>query len=329
MLLLAGDVGGTKTNLALFSRDYSIVAQAKYASQDYPSLESILDLFLGEHQNGMEIVAASFGVPGTILDGVSRMTNLSWEVDQTKLKSYIGIEKIHLVNDLVALANAIPVLPESHRDVLHRGQPREHGTLLVVAPGTGLGVAFLVWDGEHYRVCPSEGGHTSFSPSNDFELGLLNYMTKRIGRVSTERVCSGLGIPNIYQYLRDEKLAEEPAALAERLSIAVDWTPIIVTDALDPEHGSELSRLTMKLFTHILGATTGDLALSVLAHGGVYLGGGIPPRILKVLKSGEFMKGFCDKGRFRRMMENIPIYVILNSQASLLGAARIGLESLS
>ena len=199
MLLLAGDVGGTKTNLALFAPDYSIVAQAKYASQDYPSLESILDIFLGAYQGEGKIVAASFGVPGTILDGVSRMTNLSWQVDQAKLATYLGLEKIHLMNDLVALANAVPVLPESHCEVLQAGRPRKNGTLLVVAPGTGLGVAFLVWDGTQYQICPSEGGHTSFSPSNNFELGLLNYMTKRIGRVSTERVCSGLGIPNIYQ----------------------------------------------------------------------------------------------------------------------------------
>jgi len=197
----------------------------------------------------------------------------------------------------------------------------------VIAPGTGLGEAFLASNGERYRAHPSEGGHASFAPNDDLQIELLRYLQKRIGHVSCERVCSGLGLPNIYAFLKDSGYAEEPDWLAAKLASAADPTPVIVTTALDAERSCELCLATLRTFVSILGAEASNLALKVLATGGVYIGGGIPPRILPVLQEPYFMRAFLNKGRFTDIVERMPVHVILNPKAALLGAASYGLAT--
>jgi glucokinase len=201
----------------------------------------------------------------------------------------------------------------------------ETGAIAVVAPGTGLGEAFLTWDGSRYVAQPSEGGHADFAPTNPLEVGLLQYLWERYEHVSYERVCSGLGIPNIYAYLRDSGYAAEPAWLAEVLAQAQDPTPIIVNTALDQSQPCELCMGTLDTFVSILGAEAGNMALNTLATGGVYLGGGIPPRILPALERAHFMRSFYNKGRFGEFLARIPVYVIMNPKVALLGAAAFGL----
>ncbi|MGB1252496.1 MAG: glucokinase [Candidatus Promineifilaceae bacterium] len=327
-MLLAGDIGGTKTVLAVFSAEnpYTPVIKEKFSSGAYPNLEAIVQQFLNHHN--VTIEAAAFGVAGPVVNGVSKITNLTWTIDRAILQKTTGIEKITILNDLVATANAIPVLGPEDLHTLSGGAAVADGTIAVIAPGTGLGEAFLTADNGHYTAHPSEGGHASFSPSNAFETGLLSYLLPKFrGHVSTERVCSGTGIPNIYDYLRDIGFADEPQWFAEQLAKAGDRTPLIANNALSDDP-LPLCTETLERFASILGAETGDLALTFYATGGVYLGGGIPPRILPVLESKYFHRPFCNKGRFTELMKNIPIHVILNSRAALLGAARAGWELL-
>ncbi|MCB0069036.1 MAG: glucokinase, partial [Caldilineaceae bacterium] len=209
-----------------------------------------------------------------------------------------------------------------------RGEPTEYGAIAVVAPGTGLGEAFLVWTENSYMAYASEGGHTDFGPNDETQIELLRYMLKRYGHAGYERVCSGIGIPNIYDFFRDSRYATESAAFAARLDAAADRTPLIVQAALDEANPDPLCVATLDMFVSILGAEAGNLALKVLATGGVYLGGGIPRRILPKLQTGRFMEAFVNKGRFSAMMSRIPVYVVL-TQAALTGAARYGLERMS
>ena len=229
-----------------------------------------------------------------------------------------------LLNDLVATASGIPLLQAEDLHTLNAGHPVEHGTLAVIAPGTGLGEAFLTWGGTHYHTWPSEGGHVDFAPTNLFELELLRYMLTRFDHVSYELVCSGMGLPHIYGYLRDVALIDEPDQLAQQIARLEDPTPLIVRCALDTKLPSARCVATLETFTSILGAEAGNLVLKVLATGGIYLGGGIPPRILPFLDSERFTRAFQHKGRFSDILADIPLHVITNSRLALLGAAYHG-----
>jgi len=252
---------------------------------------------------------------------------LSWAVDEAQLKKRLNLTSVLLLNDLKALAQGVPLLEPEDLYILNKGEPTPVGTKAVIAPGTGLGEAFLTWDGSQYRAYASEGGHTDFGPSNPLEDDLLTYLRDRWGHVSYERICSGMGLPNIYAYLKDNGHADEPAWLAEQLAAADDPTPVIVNAALDAEISCDLCKTTLALFVSVLGAETGNVALKVLATGGVYLGGGIPPRILPVLKQEGFMRAFLSKGRLSDFLKTVPVYVILNPKIALMGAAVYGLES--
>jgi len=232
-----------------------------------------------------------------------------------------------LLNDLAAIAHAVPFLEPADLHTLNEGQPVPGGAIAVIAPGTGLGEAFLTWDGARYRPHASEGGHTDFAPNNPFEVELLRTLQDRFEHVGYERVCSGRGLPNIYAYLKDSGYAEEPAWLTEQLASTDDPTPVIVNAALDGERPCELCVATLNAFVSILGAEAGNLALKVLAGGGVYLGGGIPPRILPALEDEQFMKAFRHKGRMSDFLARVPMRVILNPKVALVGAACHGLES--
>jgi glucokinase len=326
-MLLAGDVGGTKTNLAIFSSEAgwrAPVAEATFPSAQYPGLEAVVQEFL--KQRNFSIDHASFGVAGPVVAGSATITNLPWMMDEKQLQKELDIPSVRLLNDLDAIAHAIPFLEPQDLHTLNEGQPISKGAIAVIAPGTGLGEGFLTWDGSRYRAHTSEGGHADFAPTNTSQIELLRYLLARFPHVSFERVCSGKGMPNIYSYLKDTGYAEEPQWLAEQLVAAQDRTPIIVNNALDKEKATKLCVGTLNTFVSILGAEAGNLALKVLATGGVYLGGGIPPRILSFLQDGRFMQAFTHKGRLTEMLTRMPVHIILNPKIALLGAARQGFE---
>jgi glucokinase len=267
-------------------------------------------------------------VAGPVVDGRATVTNLSWEMAQTQLAEALGFDAVYLLNDLESIANAVPLLQPEDLQTLNDREPASQGAIAVIAPGTGLGEAFLTWDGDRYQAHPSEGGHTDFAPANERQQDLLRFLHEIHGHVSLERVCSGMGISNIYAYLKASGYAKEPTWFADRLEETRDATPTIVNNALGgDEERCELCVATLATFVSILGAEAGNLALKTMATGGVYLGGGIPPRILPALAANAFMQPFCDKGRFREFMMRLPVHVILNPKAALLGAARYGLTT--
>ena len=324
-MLLAGDIGGTKTNLAVYSVEDGLrkpLAQATFPSAMYPSLEALVRTFLA--QIHLTVDRASFGVAGPVIAGHATITNLPWVMDEKELAQTLNLTSVRLLNDLDAVAHSIAFLQPDEIQTLSEGQPVSRGNIAVIAPGTGLGEAFLTWEGSQYRTHTSEGGHADFAPTNELEIELLRYLLKRFDHVSYERVCSGKGIPNIYAYLRDSGHADEPQWLKEKLATADDLTPIIVNAAI--EGSSELCIDTLNTFVSILGSEAGNMALKVMATGGIYLGGGIPPRILSFLDHERFMHAFRDKGRFVRLLNDMPVHVILNPAVALLGAASHGLE---
>ncbi len=322
-MLLAGDIGGTKTVLALFDAQEGAatitrhpIQEHTFPSQQYQSLEIIIDEFLRD--SDYSISAGSFGVAGPVVGDRAQVTNLPWVIEAGALRERFGFD-IHLLNDLEALATAVPHLEATDLITLNEGEPVAHGAMGVIAPGTGLGEAFLVWNGERYQSHPSEGGHCAFGPTTPLQLEMLNYWLPRMGHVSYERVCSGIGIPNIYSFLRDTGRHEEPAWLRQQMAEATDLTPVIAKAAVAGE--AEICTATLELFMEILGDQAGNLALTVLATGGIYLGGGIPGRILPQLQKGPFMQFFQDKGRFSEMMSRIPVHVVYNPKTALYGTA--------
>ena len=323
--LLAGDVGGTKTNVAIYSHEAGLhvpLLTETFSSTAYKGLAGLVKEFLGRTE--IPVKRACFGVAGPVVNGQARITNLPWVLDEAQLAVDLGFSSFTLLNDLVAIASGVPFLEPDDLYTIHQGQAQSGGALAVVAPGTGLGEGYLTWDGTHYRAHASEGGHCDFAPTNALEVELLQYLQAQLGRVSYERVCSGLGIPNIYAFLRDNGYAEEPAWLAEQLATAPDPNPVIAQVALDRERPCELCRKTLEIFVSILGAEAGNMALRVLATGGVYLGGGIPVHLRAALDSNTFRAAFRNKGRLSHLLAQIPVYVILYPKVALLGAAAHG-----
>ncbi len=324
-MLLAGDIGGTKTKLAIFSPERGPrmpLTEATFPSASYASLEALVKEFLA--QISIPVDRASFGVAGPVLAGRATITNLPWVIDESQLQRALNLSSVHLLNDLEAIAHAVPSLEPGELHTLHQGQAVPKGNIAVIAPGTGLGEAFLTWNGAAYQTHTSEGGHCDFAPTNELEIGLLRYVLARFEHVSYERVCSGKGIPNIYAYLTERADTAELPALSEQLARAEDRTPLIVNAALDGT--SERCVATANTFVSILGSEAGNLALKVLATGGIYLGGGIPPRLLSFLQNGGFLEAFRRKGRFVALLEQMPVHVILNPTVALFGAACYGME---
>ncbi|MBI3083031.1 MAG: glucokinase, partial [Candidatus Omnitrophica bacterium] len=303
-MILAGDIGGTKTNLAYFKANGGRlvpVAQRSVSSADYPGLEAIVQEFLKNQT--VELTAACFGIAGPVVDGRCQTTNLPWVVDARTLQRTLKLEGVSLINDLEATAYGVQTLPEEAFAVLNAGDPQPHGTIAVIAAGTGLGEAALIWNGQRYQAVASEGGHADFAPRNELEMELLRYLMKQFGRVSYERILSGPGKVNVYQFLKDTGRGEEPAWLTELVAHG-DPSPVISEMALNGR--SELCVQALKLFTSIYGAEAGNLALKYLARGGVYLGGGIAPKMLPLLQDGTFMQVFADKGRLSELLFRIP-----------------------
>jgi glucokinase len=326
-MILAGDIGGTKTNLGIYSFEAgprAPLAEATFPSGEYPSLETLAREFLA----GVDVPLdrGAFGVAGPVVSGQATITNLPWVMDEEQLRQSLNLSSVRLLNDLLAIAHSVPALERVDLHTLNEGEAEPGGAIAVVAPGTGLGEAYLTCEGARYRAHASEGGHTSFAPDTPLQLDLLRFLLGRFGHVSCERVCSGKGLPNIYTYLKESGRAKEPTWLAEQLAETDDPTPVIVRAALDGDRPCDLCVATLNTFVSILSSEAGNMALKVLATGGVYLGGGIPPRILSALDNGQFMTAFRNKGRLADLLGRIPVHVILNPKAALLGAACYGLD---
>jgi glucokinase len=326
--ILAGDIGGTKTVLSLYEKSPEGVHQVReeiFSSREHDSLDEILDAFLKEGGSPLPR-ALCLGVAGAVIEGRSKITNLPWELDESALKHSTGVPRVKLLNDLEATAYGMLTLEEDDLFVLNKGaEPARKGNRAVIAAGTGLGEAILYWDGDQHRVMATEGGHAYFAPRTDEEIELLQYLRKKYGgHVSYERVLSGSGFFNIYSFLRDTSYAPEPAGMKERIESADD--PSVVVTQAGLEQKDPLSVRTLELFASIYGAEAGNLALRCLAVGGVYVGGGIAPKILPALKEGHFMNGYTEKGRFSDLVRGIPVSVGLNLRAPLLGAAYYALR---
>jgi glucokinase len=321
-LILAGDVGGTKVALALFEFQSGALhhaAEKRYPAKDYSGLEEIVKEFLGEQRQAGKISAACFGVPGPVRHGVLRLTNLPWTLDSRKLSLDLGIDHVFLINDLEANGYGIPELKADQIFTLSTGDPSIAGNRALISAGTGLGEAFLVWNGKRHIPMASEGGHCDFAARNEDEIDLLRYLQKKLGgRVSYERVIAGVGMKDVYDFLRDVRKMDEPAWLNERMKTE---DPNAVIGELGESKKSEICAKTLDIVVGAYGAEAGNLALKMLATGGVYVGGGIAPKILTKLQDGTFMKAFTDKGRLSDLLVQTPVRVILESRAALIGAA--------
>jgi len=345
-MILAGDIGGTKTHLALFDwkdeRTQPIRTES-FPSKEYASLEEILEEFLtprtpstphleteapsegsGEPPvpslppESARITAACFGVAGPVIQNYSRTTNLPWVLDGDALAKRFDIPAVRLLNDLEATAHGILLLRPEELHTLNAGTPPTHRqAIALIAAGTGLGESILFWDGTRYQPMPSEGGHTDFAPNDDNEIELLRHVRSHYLHVSYERILSGPGIHAIYEYLRDTN-KNEPTWLAEKIS-AGDPAAEIAAAGLKGQ--AEIAKQTLDMFASIFGAEAGNLALKAMTLNGVYVGGGIAPKLLSKLTDGAFMRGFTNKGRYKRLMSTIPVYIVLNDRTGLIGAA--------
>ena len=329
--ILACDIGGTKTDLAIFSAEAGFttpIAEQTYPSKKYPDIESILHEFLAK-EKAVRVESASFSVAGPVVNGRASTTNLPWIVDEKLLGKSLGISSVYILNDLVATTYFISHLSEEDICPLNGVSPNRNGTIGVIAPGTGLGEAFAVWDGRRYRAYGSEGGHSDFAPNSEVEIELLQDLRRNWDHISWERVCSGPGIRNIFNYYhKDPIFADEKASMEKETAQLDDPTPYIVNRALDRKTSCSTCLSTLNTFLEVFGAEAGNLALKVMAAGGVYLGGGIPPQILQALENGLFMQAFQRKGRLSPLLSIVPVRVILNPRCALLGAAQYALDSL-
>jgi glucokinase len=317
-LVLAGDVGGTKTHLGLFRRSGTALDPLRdrlYATAEFASLESACADFLGD--DGVD--AACVGVPGAVIDDRAYASNVAWQLSSTTLSRALNGVPVRLINDLAATAYGVTHLKTSEVAVLHRTEnPLAHGNIAVIAAGTGLGESALVWDKDEYHAVASEGGHADFAPHGDEQIDLLRFLESEFGHVSYERVLSGPGLSNIYRFLRARSRIDEPAWLSEQIATA-DPAAAISDAALAGRDSVCLHAVTM--FCDIYGSEAANLALKVLALGGVFLGGGIAPKILPMLMQGGFMQAFLSKGRLNEILSRIEVRVVLNPAAALLGAA--------
>jgi glucokinase len=323
-LILAGDIGGTKSNIATFrlvGNSLSLVRSQKYSSAAYPGLGSIVREFLGAGDT--RFVAACFGVPGPVHEGRAKPTNLSWGLDAAEFGQEFKIPHVSVLNDLEANAYGIAQLQASDFAIVQEGAPDAKGNRCVVSPGTGLGEAGLFWDGRRHHVWACEGGHTDFGPRSALEIALLEHLQKQFGHVSPERIVSGMGIENIYKFLRDTGRGKELPAVASEMK---KTDPNTVISKYADSGDCPMCVQTLEIFVGCLGAEASNMALKAMAIGGVYLGGGIPSKMLSRIQSVGFLHAFCDKGRLSSLMESIPVRVILNDQAALLGAAHFAIE---
>ncbi len=319
-MILAGDVGGTKTDLALYAaekKELTKIAQERFSSPDHTSLKEVIGIFLSRHPRA-SIQKAAFGIAGPVLEGRCRTTNLPWEIDEKALRSMLGTDRVKLLNDMEATAYGMLHLPEtSYVSLNPAGSPKE-GNRAVIAAGTGLGEALLYYDGTHFHPIATEGGHCDFAPLSERQTKLLEWLRNEYGdHISYERILSGSGIDALYRFLVSIGFGPQPSFM-EALPKNTDKSAQISRGAL--EYDDPLCKETLRLFCEIYGAEAGNLALKSLSVGGIYIGGGIAPKILPVLQEGKFAERFFAKGRFENLLKKMPLLVCLDSHAALLGA---------
>jgi glucokinase len=324
-LLLAGDVGGTNVRLALFTVEASRLVrcdEAKLKSRDFRSLDEAVLHWVGSRR---DFSAAGFGVAGPVRKGRCEATNLPWVVDAAGLAARLGLRGVVLLNDLVANGLGLADLGPDDFAVVNRGDEDPEGCAALISPGTGLGEGFLVREGTEWRALPSEGGHASFAPRGPWEIDLLQHLKRELSHVSVERLVSGRGLVTLYRFERERSGVPEPAWLAEEIALSGDPAPAISGAALSGRDG--VAAQALEHWVSLYGAEAGNLALKVMATAGVYLGGGIAPRVLPKLLDGTFFGAFCDKGRLAPLLSRIPVRVVLNDECALLGAARAAARS--
>jgi glucokinase len=312
-MILAGDIGGTNSRLAFFDQGKLVGKEKKFPSQKYSSLEEIIREFL----QGQRVEKACFGIAGPVREGKSKVTNLPWVIDAEKIGRTLGIPSVHLLNDLEANAYGLKALKKEELFVLHEGRAQK-GNQALIAAGTGLGEAGLIWDGKTHRPFACEGGHTDFGPRNQWEIELWVYLKKKFGHVSYERVVSGPGLHNIFQFLIDTGKETLSSAVKEEFALR---DPSRVISEWGSQDKDPACVRAVEWFISLYGAEAGNMALKFFAVGGFYLGGGIAPHLSKKIKQGTFHASFVDKGRFREFLESIPIWIVMNDDAALLGAA--------
>jgi len=321
-MILAGDIGGTKTVLALYETgaELKLVRDGTFPSKENASLEEIIGKFFAGHDRPA-LNAGCFGVAGAVIEGKAHTTNLPWSLDEVELARAIGAPRVKLLNDLEAAAYGMLFLKADELAQLNpQAKPRKKGNAAVIAAGTGLGEAMLYWDGVHHQPLASEGGHADFAAQTDEEIELLRWLRKKVGgHVSYERILSGPGFFNVFCFLRESGRFKETEALKERLASGTD--PNVAVTQLGIAGDDPLCEYTLDLFCRLYGAESGNLALKCVAVGGVFVGGGIAPHIVSVLKNGCFLRGFLEKGRFRPLLEGLAVHVALNPNVGLLGAA--------
>ena len=320
-MILAGDIGATRTRLAAFQSEGSrldCVVQKTYASQEHGGLREVLVEFI--RSEGIPVHSACFGVAGPVRGGQSKISNLPWTIDCPELAAQLKLNSVGLLNDLQAYAYGIDALESKDFVMLSEGSEDAEGNRAVISAKTGLGVAGLYWDGFRHHPFACEGGHADFAPRNDLQAELFSYLQKKFGHVSCERVLSGPGIRNIYEFLRDTKKAEEPASLRDQIKSARDASALIAQLASDPNF--PICQQTMTLFISILGAESGNCALRYMTTGGIYIGGIIAAKNVDKLKDPAFLQAFLDKGRMGSLLKDMPVKVILNDDCGLIGSAR-------
>jgi glucokinase len=322
--VLAGDIGGTKTNLALYratDTSMEVVTTARYPSDEYASCIDILKKFLQDNKLSAPD-RICLGVAGPVLNGRVDLTNLNWVLDQADVKAQIGVQEVALINDLEATAYGLAGLSADDLITLHAGDSSLAGNMAIIAPGTGLGEAGIYWSGQYHYPFPTEGGHTDFSPRTDLDIELLKYLQNKYGVVSWEKVVAGPAITDIYLFLRDVKQMEEPAWLASTLSAQKDDSAVISQAA--QQQKAAICVETMDIFIRYLARESSNLVLKMKATGGLFLGGGIPPKIAPLLLQKKFYEHYMDCDRMQHLLENVPIRIIKNDKTGLIGAAYFG-----
>jgi glucokinase len=326
VIFLAADIGATKTNICLYTfsgRLTAVSPPVQFRTADFSGIEALAATFLSGRKIAMDFCI--FGVPGPVDNGRAKITNLPWVMDEKKIQRGLSVTTVRLINDLEATSHAVTELSANDLFTLSAAKTDGNGNKAVIAPGSGLGESFLTWDKTSYTCFASEGGHGDFAPNSKIECALFEYLQDKYGHVSYERVCSGQGIENIYQFLKDRHYEKEPAWLTREFqSAGKDPVPLIVETALDTKRPCPICVKTITLFTAVLGAEAGNLGLRILAKGGVYLAGGLPQRVLPFLKEKAFLHAFHQKGRMSGLIKEMPLYVITNPEAGLMGAARYG-----
>ena len=318
-LVLAGDIGGTKTHLALFSvhgEKLRIESEKRFPSRRYSGLVPVLQEFLAARRPVLD--AACFGIAGAVVDGRVTTPNLPWMVDVEEVRRTLKLSPVTLLNDLEAAAHGLFTLDDDEFLTLNEGTMRRAGNKALIAAGTGLGQAILYDDGRYFRPLASEGGHGDFAPRDEMEIELLRYLIARFGHVSYERVVSGPGLVNIYRFLKEVRGMAEPAVLAAKFAAGEDAGAVISQAAL--AHEFEICIQALDMFASVYGAEAGNLALRAKSVRGLYVGGGIAPKIAAKLQDGAFMRAFTDKGRYTDLLKAVPVQVVLNEEAALRGA---------